>query len=89
MTETIFLACCTQRSLQTAVCVLVCVSLHTVSQDVLTLHCELHVAVGGACSILSCARVASRMTEFSRGDFYWTCDHIIIHQINIINEAYQ
>lgn len=36
-----------------------------VSQDVLTLHCELHVAMGGACSILGCAHVASCMTELS------------------------
>lgn len=47
-------------------------SLSIVSQDVLTLHCQLHVAVGGACSILGCAGVASCMTELSWGDFDWT-----------------
>lgn len=31
---------------------------------VLTLHGELHVAVGGACSVPGCARVASCVTEF-------------------------
>lgn len=47
-------------------------SLSIVSQDVLTLHCQLHVAVGGTCSILGCAGVASCMTELSWGDFDWT-----------------
>lgn len=78
VTETIFLARCAQSCLQTAV------FWSTVSWDGLTLHCELHVAVGGACSVLSCAWVASRMTEFSWGDFYWTCVNIIKHKSNLI-----
>lgn len=80
-TETIFLVCCTQHCCQTTA------SCYIVSQDVLTLHCELHVPMGGACSILSCARVAPRMTKLRWGDFYWTCVHIITQQINTINKS--
>lgn len=45
---------------------------YTVGQDVFTLHGELHVAVGGACSIFSRTWVASSMTKLGWGDLYRT-----------------
>lgn len=48
------------------------------SFSVLTLNCELHVAVGGASGVPGCARVAAWVTEFCWGDFYSTCTHVII-----------